>query len=415
MRVEVVAVGTELLLGQIVDTNSAVIGERLAAHGVDCTRQVRVGDNHGRMVAAFRDALRDADAVIVCGGLGPTDDDVTREAIAEVMGVALAPDAHARELLDGFFAARGAAMPVSNLRQALVPEGATVIPQVIGTAPGLVCPVGEKVLYALPGVPSEMVEMLDRAVVPDLTRRMGGTAVIASRTVRTVGIGEARVGEMVAPRLRALDAEGPGAPTIAFLASAVDGVKVRITVKAGDADQARARLDAEEGELRLLLGDAVYGSDDVSMEEMVGRMLVERGLTLAVAESFTGGLVAARVVSVPGASAYFRGGVVAYSEEIKFGLLGVPHGPVVSLEAAAAMAEGVRRALGADAGIATTGVAGPDPQEGVAPGTAFLAAVVAGGPVETQQVTLPGSRERAREAGSLRALDLLRRRVLDLA
>ena len=412
MRAEVVAVGTELLIGQIVDTNSSWIGEQLALAGIDSTHQVKVGDNVGRIAEVLRIALGRADAVIVCGGLGPTHDDVTREAVAEVMGVALRRDPEALRLLEEVFASRRREMPTSNLRQADVPEGATIIPQRLGTAPGLVCPVGEKVVLAVPGVPDEMKEMLARTVLPELRRRSGETAVIRSRTLRTWGYGESRLAEILEPRLEALETVGVGVPTIAFLASGIEGIKVRLTVKAADEATAVAALAAEEAEVRALLGPAVFGVDEETMERAVGEILLAAGLRLAVAESFTGGLVASRIVAVPGASRWFAGGLVAYASEAKHRLLLVPPGEVVSAEAAAAMAEGVRHLLDADVGLATTGVAGPDPQEGKPPGTAFAGFALPGEPPTSRALELVGGRLRVREIGTITALDALRHRLL---
>jgi len=414
VRVEIVAVGTELLLGQIVDTNSAWIAEQLAAVGLDCHFQTRVGDNIGRIRQALEVALGRAEAVICCGGLGPTQDDLTREALAEAMGVELRRDPGLVAVIEEMFTRRGRTMSANNARQADVPVGAEVIPQRLGTAPGLICPLGAngaQVAYALPGVPHEMQEMLTRAVLPDLARRAGEPAVIVSRTLRTWGLGESQLAEVVAPRLEALDAAGPGAPTIAFLASGIEGIKLRLTVKSPDAGRAEAALDLEEAELRRLLGPALF-SVDQPMEAVVGGLLAERGLTLATAESFTGGLLASRLVATPGASAWFVGGVVTYASRLKQSLLGLPEGPVVSAAAAAAMAEGARRRLEAAVGLATTGVAGPDPQEGHPPGTAFLGLALADGPAEAVAVRLPGDREQVRQLAVISALDLLRRRLL---
>lgn len=415
MRAEIVAIGSELLLGQHLDTNSAWIAERLAANGIDCTHHVTVGDNVGRIAETLRLALSRADAVICTGGLGPTQDDVTREAIAEVAGVPLDRDPEAVALVEAVFSRRGRAMPESNLRQGDVPRGARIIPQRIGTAPGLVCPVGSGVVYAVPGVPEEMREMLERSILPDLHERSGERAVIASRVLRTWGIGEAAVAELVSPRVELLDAAGPNAPTIAFLASGMEGIKVRVTVKAPDDQAATSALDAEEAALRELLGELVFGVDDETMEQAVGELLVARGRYLATAESFTGGLVASRLVGVAGASRWFRGGVVAYAAEVKRDLLGLGDGPVVTPEAAAAMAEGVRRALGAEVGLATTGVAGPDPDEGHEPGTCFAGFALPGREAEAMELRLSGSRERIREIGTITTLDGLRRRLLALS
>jgi len=413
MRIEVLAVGTELLLGQIVDTNSAWMGEQLALAGIDSHFHQAVGDNQARIVLALRTALARSDGVVVCGGLGPTHDDITRDAIAEVMNVPLVRDPGIVERIAALFNSRGRDMPESNGRQADVPVGATPIAQQMGTAPGLICPVGHKVVYALPGVPYELVEMFNRAVLPDLRARaeaVGESAVITSRVVRTWGMSESGLAELLAPRIAALDAT-PGSPTIAFLASGIEGIKVRITAKAADAGEARALLDAEEAEVRALVGEAVFGVDDTTMESAVGAQLARHALTLGLAESLTGGLVASRLVGVPGASDWFRGSVVSYASEVKYRVLGVPEGPVVTEAAARAMASGARRVLGADIGLALTGVAGPDEQEGMAPGTVVVGLALPGDAVESLVFHLPGDRERVRQYAAISALDLLRRRL----
>jgi nicotinamide-nucleotide amidase len=414
MRSEIVAVGTELLLGQVVDTNSAWMGEQLALAGIDCTHRQTVGDNLERIVGALELALGRADAVIVCGGLGPTQDDITRNAIAQVMGVRLVQDDDVVDRILERFAARGRRMPANNLLQAQVPEGATAIadPQP-GTAPGLICPVGEsgKVIYAVPGVPYEMQEIVAGAVLPDMQRRAGKLAIIRSRTLRTWGDSESGLAERLAEHMAELDGAGPAAPTLAFLASGIEGLKVRITVKADDEDRAGELLDDEERNLRAILGDIVFGVDEETMEHAVSKVLVQRGLTLAVAESLTGGLVSSRLVNVPGASGWFRGGIVSYASDVKRDLLGVPEGPVVASEAAAAMAEGVRQRLGADIGLGVTGVAGPDEQEGQPPGTVFMAVAMGSDEPVVVRVGLPGDRDRVRQFACISLLDLLRRRL----
>jgi nicotinamide-nucleotide amidase len=408
MRCEIVAVGTELLLGQIVDTNSSWMGEQLALNGIEHLRQTKVGDNLGRIVDVLREALGRADAVIVCGGLGPTQDDITREAIAQVMGVPLVRDPAVEGVIRHLFESRGRTMAANNLRQADVPVGATVIEQQTGTAPGLICPVGDKVVYAVPGVPYEMKEMLERSVLPDLAARAGHRQVIVSRVLRTWGESESRVAELLDPRIAALDAAG-GA-TIAFLASGIEGIKVRLTARADTEAAAASLLDAEEAEVRALLGPIVFSNEDLPMEAEVGRLLEAKGLTLAVAESLTGGLVCSRVVNVPGSSEWFRGGVVAYESQVKFDVLGVPEGPVISEEAAMAMAEGVRRVLGADVGASTTGVAGPAEQEGHPAGTVWLGTAV-GDDATAVHVQLPGDRDRVRQLTVISLMDRLRRQL----
>ena len=409
MNCEVLAIGTELLLGQIVDTNSSWIGEQLALTGIDCVYQAKVGDNRARIHTALEHALERADAVIVCGGLGPTQDDITRDVIAEVMGVALIRDEAIEVKIRAMFGTRGRDMPANNLRQADVPEGASVMAQQPGTAPGLICPIGDKVIYAVPGVPYEMKEMVTGTVLPDLARRAGLSSVIRSRTLRTWGQSESGLAEMLADRIDELDVTGN--PTIAFLASGIEGLKVRITAKADDDAAAEAILDAEEAVLLPIIGEYVFGRDDETMESVVLDLLRERGLTLAVAESVTGGLITARLTDIPGASEVLRGGVVAYASEVKFDVLGVPEGPVVTPETAKAMADGVRRELGADVGLGVTGVAGPDEQEGQRVGTVHLG-IALGDEVEAVTLGLPGDRKRIRDFATITLLDLLRRRLL---
>ena len=253
--------------------------------------------------------------------------------------------------------------------------------------------------------------MLERAVLPDLRSRAGEASVIRSRTLRTWGLAESGLAEVVAGRVEALEAGGPGVPTIAFLASGIEGIKVRLTVKAPDEASAGRALDAEEAELRALLGETVFGLDEDTMETAVGRLLMERRWSLGVAESLTGGLIAARVVAVPGASDWFRGAVVAYDSAVKRSLLDVPDGPVVTAEAAAAMAEGARRALGAEVGLATTGVAGPTEQEGRPVGTVIVGLALPGTEPGAVELRLPGDREVVRQLATISALDALRRRL----
>jgi len=414
VRCDVVAIGTELLLGQITDTNSQWIGEQLAAVGIDSLLQVKVGDNHARIVTLLGRVLADADAVIVCGGLGPTHDDLTREAIAAVMGVELQHHEQIADVIREMFASRGRRMADNNLRQAQVPAGATIIAQTRGTAPGLICPVRvggvEKVIYAVPGVPHEMKEMVERAVLPDLLARSGESGVIISRTLRTWGESESGLNERLDPVIDRLEAAGN--PTLAFLASGWEGLKVRLTAKAATESAARVLLGTWEGEVRALIDETVFGTDDDTMESVVLQLLRERGHSLGLAESVTGGLVAGRLTNVPGASDVFRGSIVSYSSAVKFDLLGVPAGPVVNEAAAAAMARGVQRVLQCDVGLALTGVAGPDEQDGMPVGT-LCVGIAIGADVHARTLQMPGQREQMRQMSVISALDLLRRTLLN--
>lgn len=410
MRCDVVAVGTELLLGQIVDGNSAYIGERLAANGISSHLHVHVGDHAGRIEAALRSVLAEADAVIVCGGLGPTHDDITRECIAAVMGVGLHHDEGVAETIRQMFARRGRRMSVNNLRQAQVPDGAEVIPNWRGTAPGLICPVGSRVIYAVPGVPSEMRALVDEAVLADLRRRSGDTSVILSRVLKTWGESESGLNERLDLVIAELDQVAN--PTLAFLASGWDGLKIRLTARGETHTEAEAVLDEWDKRVRQIVGDQVFAVDDDSMESAVLDLLRGRGRTLGLAESVTGGLVSGRLTAIPGASAVLRGAVVSYASEVKFDLLGVTPGPVVSEAAAAEMARGARRVLGADVGLALTGVAGPEEQDGMPVGTLCVAVADDAG-VRTTTLRLPGQRQQMREMSVISALDFLRRRLLE--
>jgi nicotinamide-nucleotide amidase len=410
MRCEIVAVGTELLLGQIVDTNSSWLGEQLALAGIDCHHHVRVGDNFERIETTLRAALARADAVIVCGGLGPTQDDITRDVIATVMGVPLERDDAIAAHIRGLFETRGRAMPANNLRQADVPRGASTIAQMPGTAPGLVCPISdeagvEKVIYAAPGVPYELKAMTEGTIIADLRARAGLPTVIGSRVLRTWGQSESGLAEMLGARIDEL--EPLGNPTLAFLASGIEGLKVRITAKGRDDVQVAEILDGEEQYLRAILGDLVFALDDANMESTIIDMLHQRGQTLALAESLTGGLLGARLSAVPHASLVLRGAIVSYASEVKFELLGVTPGPVVSHSCAREMALGARRVLKADVGLSVTGVAGPDEQDGEPVGTVLLGVAV-GEHVEVRKVRLPGDRERVRQFSVISVLNMLR-------
>lgn len=410
MKCNVVAVGTELLLGQIVDTNSSYIGEQLAAVGIESHLQLKVGDNLARVVAAIRLALQDADAVIICGGLGPTHDDLTREALAEIMGAPLEHNEQIAALIADLFAKRNRYMAPNNLQQAQVPRGATIIEQTRGTAPGLMCPVGEKVMYAMPGVPHEMHDMLARAVLPDLLRRSGEASVIKSLVLRTWGESESALNERLDPIIHEL--ESLGNPTLAFLASGWEGIKVRLTAKASSDTDADALLSIWEQKVRALTEDLVFGTNTDTMESVVLNLLEERGWTLGLAESVTGGLVGGRITSIAGASRVFKGGVISYASDVKFDVLGVEAGPVVSERAAMQMASGAQRVLGASVGLALTGVAGPDEQDGEPVGTLCVGVAFPNGQTFSTRSQLPGQRDQMRQFSVITALAFLRKLLL---
>lgn len=411
MRAEVVAVGTELLLGDIVNTNAATIARALADAGIDCNRQVVVGDNVDRIAAAITEGLARADAVILSGGLGPTQDDLTREAIASALGKPLRRDPLIEQGLREQFARWGRSMPEMNVRQADVPDGGRIIERTWGTAPGLIVEHSGGVVYAIPGVPAEMGDMLARAVIPDLAARAGEASVIRSRMLRIAGVGESSVATALTP---VWDSLGDRV-TMAFLAGGGE-VRVRLTTKALNGAVAERALDEAEGAVRAVLGNAVVGTGESTLESVVGDILLAREWTLGCAESLTGGLLSSRVVSVPGASQWFRGGVVAYASELKQSLLGVPgtvlhdEGPV-SGQVALAMAQGARETLGCDVAVAVTGVAGPQ-EQGKPVGTVAIAVAGPSGN-SVREIGLPGDRATIRMLAASAALNLIRLHLLE--
>ena len=406
MRCSVVAIGTELLLGQIVDTNSSWLGEQLAAAGIDSLFQVKVGDNLGRIVSTLRSTLAETDAVIICGGLGPTHDDITREAIAEIMGAELEMNDEVALVIEQMFTARNRRMPENNLRQAMVPRGAKIIEQRRGTAPGLICPVGDKVMYAVPGVPFELYEMFERAILPDLLMRSGEASVIKSRVLRTWGDSESGLNERLVGVINEL--EKVGNPTLAFLASGWEGIKVRLTAKANTQEDAIRLIDVWDAKVRSQVGEIVFGVDEQTMESVVLDMLHQKKLTLGVAESVTGGLVSGRLTAVSGASDVFRGAIISYASEVKHEVLGVTNELVVSESAAKEMAVGVRKVLGCDIGLALTGVAGPNEQQSIKVGTLCVGLAMPDGSTKSTTMHLPIGREQMRQLSVISALNFLR-------
>lgn len=396
----VVAVGDELLLGDTVNTNAAWLGAELAAVGAPVVSAVAVGDDLARMVSAISLALAEADVVLVTGGLGPTSDDVTREAVAAVADAPLERIPTREDDLRRRFAAYGYDMPEQVLRQADVPRGALPLDNPVGTAPGLRLEVGDKLLFALPGPPHELQAVV-RPVLDELRRRSGQPLI--TRSVHTSGQGESAVAEVVQRTVQV-----PEGVTLAYLAGR-GIVRVRFT---GTDD---AALTALADEVAAALGDDVWGRDGATLDAVVHGLLAEREATVAVAESLTGGLLGAALSARPGASATFRGGLVVYATDLKSSLAGVPDevltaAGAVSAETALALAEGARDRLGASYGVGVTGVAGPDEQEGQPVGTVHLAVAGPEEPV-VRSVRLPGDRERVRAWAVNAGMDLLRREL----
>jgi nicotinamide-nucleotide amidase len=406
-----VAVGTELLLGQIANTNAQWISERLATIGVDVLHHQTVGDNHERVVEAIRLAASRSDVVIVSGGLGPTQDDLTRPALAEAAGASLIRDPEIVEALRERFRIRGRTMPDSNLEQADVPIGGRFIAPERGTAPGLVVQVGRASVYALPGVPVEMREMMEGTVLPEI-EEVAGPASLVSRTLRCYGLAESRISELLDDLYH-----GSRNPSVAYLAGGGE-VHVRLTAKAGTMEEAAALLRPLEAEVRARLGDHVYGIADAPIEAVVVRLLSERGRTLAAAESLTGGGFGARITGIEGASEVFVGSAVTYSPGAKRSLLGVRAetlggpGPV-SRECATEMATGARRLFGADVAVGLTGAAGPGAHGGAEPGQVWVA-LESEGVRHALGLCWPGDRDFVRRFAEQAALDLVRRHLLGL-
>jgi nicotinamide-nucleotide amidase len=401
-------VGTELLLGQIPNTNAQHISGALAEIGVNVFWHSVVGDNLDRMVSVIRRACDRNDVVIVTGGLGPTPDDITREAIAAVAGVPLEREERLATTIEQVFQRLGRAMPKANLKQADLPRGSTAI-EPEGTAPGFVIEIDGAMLFALPGVPWEMKAMLDKHVLPVLAER-AGEGVLVSHEIYVIGLGESATHEKIADLVAAQTN-----PSIAFLAGRGQ-VRVRVTARAANRERAEALIAPVEEGVRSRLGDWAVAGSVVSLAEALGAMLVERGETVAAAESLTGGLIGAELTRAEGASAFFLGSLVTYATESKHGVANVDEGLLkavgpVSDEVARALAEGAARTFGADLGISATGVAGPAEQGGQPVGTIFVGASYKGR-LECRKVRGYGDRSHIKSIAVTSAIDLGRRMLL---
>ena len=400
MRCEVVAIGTELLLGIIHDTNSSWIGEQLALSGIDSYYQVKVGDNFERIEATLRTALDRSDAVICCGGLGPTQDDITRDVIAHIMGAGMSRDETIAAEIQRRFERRGRTMSANNLRQADVPVGARPIAQMPGTAPGLVCPIGDKVIYAVPGVPREMREMMEGTILPDLRARAGVSGVIRSRVLRSWGLSESGLAEMLDARIAELDRSGTA--TLAFQASGIEGIKIRIVAKRDSEAEAIAALDAEEAVVRPIVGDAIFGVDDETMEVSVIEQLRRRSMTLAAIETLTGGILSSRLTLADPDMEVFRGSIVLPTDYIPPGADGD------SSEAkAVALARLAAERRKTEVGIAAVA---PAPEEGLTAGTIIMATAINDEPAVRSVIWHPDP-ERMRNYGVISVLNLLRKEL----
>jgi competence/damage-inducible protein CinA-like protein len=409
MKAEILSIGTEILLGEIVDTNAAFIASRLPALGVDIYFKAVVGDNLDRLTETIGRARERSDIVICTGGLGPTEDDLTREAISAVLGETPHVDPELEAGLRGFFERRGYAMPERNVKQCWLIPSARAIPNPRGTAPGWWVERDGKIIVAMPGPPTEMTRMWEKEVAPELARRNPGTILI-TRTLKTAGIGEGTVDEMVSDQLKSTN------PSIGVYARA-DGVHLRMAAKAADEAAAWRLIRPMEAELRAILGPALWGADEDTFESVVGDMMKERRLTLATMESCTGGLLASTITDVPGSSEYFLGGFVAYQTAMKIELgvdaAIVEQYGVISAECARDMARVARERREASVGIGITGVAGPDEQEGHPAGTIHIAVDAIWAAPQSSSYTYAQGRSAVKRRAVTTALVLLRQSLLN--
>jgi len=399
MRAEIVSIGTEILLGEITDTNASYLAGQLPKLGIDLYWISQVGDNQKRLVEVLERAWQRSDLILTSGGLGPTEDDITREAIAEMLGEKLVVNTELEQEITEFFTRRGVSMPRSNLKQATLIPSATAIHNLRGTAPGWWVEKSGRIIISLPGPPEELQSIWQTEVLPKLQSRCGESTIF-SRTIKTFGLSEAAVGEMVAPLFSSTN------PTLAIYAKA-DGIHLRLTAKAKNQNEAEQITESSEARIRSIMGEYVWGTDDDRLEVLVGGSLKRQGLTLAVMESCSGGLFSSTITDVPGSSDYFKGGVVAYSNEVKIGHGVAPelisgHG-AVSPEVAEAMAAAVRVHLKADIGLSTTGVAGPAELEGKPVGTVYVG-IAGDRDRKTVTARYPGSRVRIKHRITVAAL-----------
>ena len=412
MNVEIIAVGTEILLGDIVNTNAQYISRRLADMGIAVYHHTAVGDNPKRIQDAFALAYSRADIVITTGGLGPTNDDLTREMCAEFFGRSLVLNAESLDRIKQFFVRIGRTMTDNNIKQAMMPEQAIAFQNNAGTAPGCAVEDNGRVMIILPGPPREMQHMFEDSVVPYLSRF--STGVLVSRVLHVVGVGESAMAQKVIDLLT----EGSN-PTVAPYAKEGEAL-LRITAHAATHEAAQRLIEPVEREIYLRLGDSIYGTDDTTLEAETAKLLISKNLSIALAESCTGGMICARLVNYPGISAVLKEAVVTYSNESKQSRVNVLPETLsvygaVSAETAAEMAQGAARTSGADIGVSVTGIAGPDGGSDDKPVGLVYAALSIGKNVQTRKFTFTGERSRIRLNATVSVIDWLRRELIALS
>jgi nicotinamide-nucleotide amidase len=409
MKCEIIAVGTELLLGSIVNSNARYLSEKLAELGIDVHYHITVGDNMGRLQEAIEVSLKRSDIIITTGGLGPTDDDLTKEGVAAALGLKLLPHEQSLEKIESYFKTSNRPMPACNKKQGYIPEGASVLENNNGTAPGIMIEKEDKVIILLPGPPKEMMPMFSEQVYPYL--KVKSNFIIKSKTLRVVGVGESTIQELLQHIF-----DGQSNPTVAPYAK--DGeVHLRITAKCHEETEADSLLKEMEARIMDILQENVYGYDDESLEYIVYRLLQEKNMTVSIAESCTGGLISGRLTNVSGVSSVFTNAIVTYSNQAKMNFLNVQektlrlHG-AVSAETAEEMSKGIRQVSGTDVGISVTGIAGPEGGTAEKPVGLFYIGIAIGDSVEAHRYCFPASREKVRWNATTRALDILRRALL---
>jgi len=410
MRAEIIATGSELLSGGVVDTNSVFLAEELLDIGIETAFKTIVGDDEKDMEDAVRTARERVDVILVTGGIGPTEDDITRKALARVLKKRLVLSDDALKAVKAVFKAKGKEYPAANDRQALIPAGARLLRNPVGVAPGFTLVEDGKFVAVLPGVPAEMQAMFLEGLRPALEEHFGGKAVIRRKVLHTCGLSESKVNELIQDILK------QKRPAMGLTARET-GVDIRIVAHEGSGARSRSTMERIEAEVRKKLGDAIYGVDGQDMEEVVGALLTQRKRTLAVAESCTGGLISGRITNIAGSSAYFERGVVVYSNAAKTELLGVPADLIerygaVSREVAKAMAQGMRERAKTDLGLAVTGIAGPSggtPEKPV--GLVFIALATIDG-VTVSEDRFLGTRSQVRQRTAQMAMDMVRRYLI---
>lgn len=410
MKAELIFTGSELLLGHVLNSHAQYLGTRLSELGIEVTLHITVGDSWERLRQVLRQAIERSDLILTTGGLGPTTDDLTKEIVADVLGLPMVLDEKSLDGIREFFHSRGLEMPESTLKQAYFPEGAMILPNIRGTAPGALIEKGDKIIVMLPGPPNELIAMFDNSLAPFLSGKAGKGAVTRYKVFKLTGISESAVQD----RIKNLG--GQGNPGIGYVAKPGE-VQVRITAHADGTEKAEKMVAELSEKVRRRLVGYIFGHDEEVLEDVVGKLLLETGLSIAVAESCTGGLIAARLTDIPGSSGYLKGGVVAYSNEIKNKLLGVSADTLdqygaVSKQTATAMAEGARELTGSNLGLSVTGIAGPGGGTLTKPrGLVYISLAAADGTC-CREYHFPGERPAVRQGAANAALNMVRHYLL---